>query len=81
MAVYGHGHENISIDWDSIQWDELNLEEKWNYEHLIGCIKSMRRACRDDLGPPASFVCWSDSSSTVEEKENTQICFVLSFGI
>ena len=36
MAGHGHGHnhENISIDWDSIKWDELSPEEKWNYEHL-----------------------------------------------
>lgn len=32
---HDHGHaENISIDWDSIKWDELSPEEKWNYEHL-----------------------------------------------
>ena len=31
---HGHNHENISIDWDSIKWDELTPEEKWNYEHL-----------------------------------------------
>ena len=30
----GHHHENITIDWDSIKWDELTPEEKWNYEHL-----------------------------------------------
>ena len=36
MAGHGHGHnhENITIDWDSIKWDELSPEEKWNYEHL-----------------------------------------------
>ena len=39
MAGLGHGHgphhhENISIDCDSIKWDELSQEEKWNYEHL-----------------------------------------------
>ena len=57
------------------------LWKKSGVMSIIGCIKSMRRAFRDDLGPPASFVCQSVSSSTVEEKENTQICFVLSFGI
>ena len=31
---HGHLHENITIDWDSIKWDELTPEEKWNYEHL-----------------------------------------------
>jgi len=31
---HGHNHENVSIDWDSIKWDELTPEEKWNYEHL-----------------------------------------------
>ena len=31
---HGHQHENITIDWDSIKWDELTPEEKWNYEHL-----------------------------------------------
>jgi len=32
---HGHGNiENISVDWDSIKWDELSPEEKWNYEHL-----------------------------------------------
>ena len=36
MAGHGHGHmhENITIDWDSIKWDELTPEERWNYEHL-----------------------------------------------
>lgn len=38
MAGHGHGHghqhENISIDWDSIKWDELTPEEKFNYEHI-----------------------------------------------
>ena len=40
MAGLGHGHgghghhANITIDWDSIKWDELSQEEKWNYEHL-----------------------------------------------
>ena len=31
---HGHQHENITIDWDSIKWDELTPEEIWNYEHL-----------------------------------------------
>ena len=31
----GHAHlHNVSIDWDSIKWDELTPEEKWNYEHI-----------------------------------------------
>jgi len=37
MAGMGHGHghhENIGTDWDSIKWDELTEEEKWNYEQL-----------------------------------------------
>ena len=38
MAGHGHGHghqhENISIDWDSIKWDELTPEERFNYEHI-----------------------------------------------
>jgi hypothetical protein len=36
-AGVGHGHahnHNVSIDWDSIKWDELTPEEKWNYEHI-----------------------------------------------
>jgi hypothetical protein len=24
----------LHADWDSIKWDELTPEEKWNYEHL-----------------------------------------------
>ena len=31
---HGHNHDNISIDWDSIKWDELTPEEKWNNEFL-----------------------------------------------
>ena len=38
MAGHGHGHghqhENISIDWDSIKWDELTPEERFNCEHI-----------------------------------------------
>ena len=29
-----HGHENVTVDWDSIKWDELTPEERFNCEHI-----------------------------------------------
>ena len=37
MGGHGHGHghhENISIDWDKVKWDELTPEERFNMEHI-----------------------------------------------
>ena len=37
MAGHGHGHghhENISIDWDKVEWDKLTPEERFNMEHI-----------------------------------------------
>ena len=36
MAFHGHdhGHENVTVDWDSIKWDELSQEERFNLEHI-----------------------------------------------
>jgi len=31
---HGHHHDNVTVDWDSIKWDELSPEEKWNLEHI-----------------------------------------------
>ena len=41
---HAHQHENVSIDWDTVKWDELTPEEKWNLEHIrlnIFFIKKM----------------------------------------
>ena len=31
---HAHEHENVTIDWDAVKWDELSPEEKWNLEHI-----------------------------------------------